>query len=134
MIPSVNVTPIAPSAMIAPVKIPSAIACGITRAAVWRDSGGSSRPAAQKRLGHTRIVEQRASGSGEAIASFGQHVTAVRHAERGLRVLLDHQHRDALFSEGAVISARAIASICRSPPDSVRARSVRRDDSGGNTV
>src|SRR5215510_13824156 len=93
MISSVNVTPIAPSAMMAPGRMPSASAWPITGI-----PAGSSNTA-QERFANSRVIEERARRTREVVLSFRQHVAAIGHAQRGSRVLLHHQHRDPRFGE-----------------------------------
>ena len=81
--------PIAPSAMIAPVKRPSARCCEHQRRLPRKASpttGSSSRS-----FGRAR----------RAGAALGQHIAAIGLGERCARVLLDHQHGDAARGEAA---------------------------------
>src|SRR5580765_9034622 len=145
MMPSVNVTPIAPSAITAPVRIPSASACivscggprngpphpptlagrgfgrgparsrGLQHFLVPRACADSSTSAAEKRFSYERFVEQRTGGTGEAVTAFGQHVAAVGHAQRGLRVLFHHQDRDSRFGESTKLAEDFFDDARREP-------------------
>ena len=145
MICSLNDTPIAPSAMIGAGQ--DTVGEGLAQD---HEAVGSLRapPTAPRKASATCGSASSARAALDPVAAFGEHIAAVRNPQRRLGVLLDHQDRDAdcgettqvarrprpttsgaspavgsssMITAGSVISARAIASIWRWPPDSTRA-------------
>ena len=111
---------------------------------------------------HLGVGQQLAAGAAQAHPAVGQHVAPIGKPQRVEGVLLDQEDGDrpprgrsggsprrsaarsavraratarrAAAARGRLISARAMASICCSPPDSVPPRWSRRSASRGNIV
>ena len=81
---------------------------------------------AEERGAERRVRQQRSGLAGVAIAALGENIAAVGGAQRGLGVLLDHEHGNVPFGEPPEIGKNLGDDLRREPCG----RLIEQDDAG----